>query len=275
MNIHWTHKKTWLAFGVVMIAGTGGLVAASIYSAEHYSCNTVVIDVKGGLVTSYATSPVMQDESGGYVTYSDQFSKFIEQMESSKTIKAIIVDVDSYGGLPVAGEEIADALKRTEKPNVALIRSAGLSSAYWAASGADRIFASRNSDIGSIGASMQLRNFVEKNKKEGIKVTSITSGQFKGIGDPNRELTDEEKKLLQNDVDKIQENFVKGISENRAMPLDSVEKLADGASMLGDKALEKGLIDEIGGIAEVKKYLASVIGEEVRVCSPPAAPESN
>ena len=274
MNIHWTHKKTWLAFAAVMVVGTGTLVAASFYSAQHYSCNTLVIDVKGGLVTSYATTPVMQDESGGYVTYSDQVAKIIEEVETSKTVKAIIVDVDSYGGLPVAGEEIADALKRTGKPNAALIRSAGLSSAYWAASGADRIFASRNSDVGSIGASMQLRNFVEKNKKEGIKVTSITSGQFKGIGDPNRELTDEEKKLLQNDVDKIQENFVKGISENRAMSLEAVEKLADGASMLGDKAFDKGLIDEIGGLAEVKKYLVSVIGEEVRVCSPPAPVEN-
>lgn len=266
----WTNKKVW--FVLVGVLAFGLLIDAAIaaYTVREYSCNTIVLDVKGDLVTSYATAGV-SDDAMGYVTYSDWFAKTVELTEKSKTVKAIIIDIDSYGGLPVAGEEIANALKRTEKKNVALIRTAGLSSAYWAASGADRIIASRNSDVGSIGVSLQLRNFVEKNKKEGIRVTSITSGQYKGIGDPNRELTDDEKKMLQEDVDKIHENFVSAISENRGLPKEDVSKLATGESMLGEEALDGKLIDAIGDLADAKAYLAKELGEEVRICMPPAA----
>lgn len=265
----WTNKKVW--FVLVGVLAFGLLIDAAIaaYTVREYSCNTIVLDVKGDLVTSYATAGV-SDDAMGYVTYSDWFAKTVELTEKSETVKAIIIDIDSYGGLPVAGEEIANALKRTEKKNVALIRTAGLSSAYWAASGADRIIASRNSDVGSIGVSLQLRNFVEKNKKEGIRVTSITSGQYKGIGDPNRELTDDEKKMLQEDVDKIHENFVSAISENRGLPKEDVSKLATGESMLGEEALDGKLIDAIGDLADAKAYLAKEIGEEVRICTPPA-----
>jgi protease-4 len=189
-------------------------------------------------------------------------------------VRALIVDIDSYGGLPVAGEEIANALKKTPIPTVAVIRTAGLSSAYWAASGADHIVASRNSDVGSIGVSLQLRNFVEKNRKEGIRVTSITSGQYKGIGDPNRELTPEEKKLLQQDVDAIHSNFVDAIAENRGMERSLVATYANGASVLGSKALEQGLIDEIGDLDEAKAFLEKEIGREVRICIPPQNPAS-
>ena len=263
-----SNKHVWIVFSLLMTVGLGLVVSASMYSAKHYSCNTLLMDLKGDLVTSYATNDVVS-ETAQYVTYSNEFAKLIEQLDSSDTINAIIVDVDSYGGLPVAGEEIANALKRSQKENVAVIHSAGLSSAYWAASGAKRIFASRNSDVGSIGVSLQLRNLVEKNKQEGIRVTSITSGQFKGIGDPNRELTKEEKDLLQIDVDKIHDNFVNAISENRNLPKEKVSSLATGASMLGDKALESGLVDEIGDFTQAKAYLEAKLGAGVRICTPP------
>lgn len=269
----WTNKKVWTVFLVVLVVGLMLDAVIAAYAARTYSCNTIVLDVKGDLVTSYATAGVSDDASSGYVTYSDTIAKVIEATEKSKTVKGIIVDIDSYGGLPVAGEEIANALKRTEKKNVALIRSAGLSSAYWAASGADHIIASRNSDVGSIGVSLQLRNFVEKNKREGIRVTSITSGQYKGIGDPNRDLTKEETEMLQEDVDKIHKNFVSAISENRALPTEDVAKLATGESMLGEEALEGKLIDEIGDLAQAKTYLARELGGEVRICVPPAQTE--
>ncbi len=262
------NKRIWIIFALLLTLGLASALGASYYSAKRLSCNTLVIDIKGDILTSFATG-VVEDQSQRYVTYSDQVAKILEQLERSETIDAVILDIDSYGGLPVAGEEIANALKRTEKKNVALIRTAGLSAAYWAATGADHIVASPNSDVGSIGVSLQLRNFVEKNKKEGIRVTSITSGQYKGIGDPNRDLTKEEKELLQIDVDKIHENFVTAVSGNRSIEREQVAKLANGASMLGDKALEKGLIDELGDMQEAKAYLKKELGTEVRVCIPP------
>lgn len=261
------HKHIWIVFIGFIVLGLLSALGASLYSVEHLSCNTLILNVKGDLASSQATGG--NSGESAYVTYSDVISAYLDDIEDSRAIKAIIVDIDSYGGLPVAGEEIADALKRSSKTTVALIRSAGLSSAYWAASGADHIIASKNSDVGSIGVSLQLQNLVEKNRQEGVRVTSITSGPYKAIGDPNKELTKEEQKMLQEDVDKIHKNFVAAISENRNLELTKVSALATGASMLGEKALEEKLIDGIGGMNEVKDYLKKTLGTDVRICVPP------
>ncbi len=267
-----TNKQVWLWFTGAYVAWMLVAFAMSAYSEKQYACNTVVLDIKGELLSSYATADTSED-ANGYVTYGNMLTNQITELESSATVKNIIVDVDSFGGSPVAGEEIANELKRSTKNTVAVIRTAGVSAAYWAATGADRIFASRNSDVGSIGVSLQLQNYVEKNKKEGIRYESITSGAYKGIGDPNRSLTSEERKLLQDDVNKIHKNFVVAVSENRGISEAEVEVLATGASVLGDEGLRTRLIDEIGGFAEAKEYLERTTEEEVRICIPPAQGE--
>lgn len=260
-------KQIWIGFVLVIFVGLGVAVGVSEYSAQRLSCNTLTFNIRGSLVTSIATGQIADSSVSQYVTYSDVITKDLDDADKSKTIKAIIVDIDSYGGLPVAGEEIGNALRRSHKETVALIRSAGLSSAYWAASGAKHVIASANSDVGSIGVLMQLQNQVAKNKREGISITSITSGQFKDMGDPNRDLTPQEKQLLQTDVNKIRDNFVNAISKNRNLSEEKVVALADGSSMLGKKALENGLIDEIGDDTQARNYLAGKIGTDVRICS--------
>lgn len=199
-------------------------------------------------------------------TASEDVTQKIKDVNESSDLKAIIIEVDSAGGVPIAGEEIANAIKNSEKPVVAFIRSSGLSSAYWAVSGADKIFASKNSDIGSIGITLSYLSNVEKNRKDGYKYEEITSGKYKDTGSPDKTLTDDERVVLQKSVNIMYDNFVTAVSENRKIPLDKVKALADGSSVLGEEAKQVGLIDEIGGINEVEKYLEGVMGEEVRIC---------
>ncbi|MFH1193759.1 MAG: S49 family peptidase [bacterium] len=115
-------------------------------------CNTVGINLHGTLVT-YIPPKDSDDDSddASDMTSSDDILNYLEQAEEDKDIKAIVLEVDSYGGSAVAAEEISNALKRVTKPTVAYIRDGGASAAYWAATGADMIFASKNSDVGSIG----------------------------------------------------------------------------------------------------------------------------
>lgn len=83
---------------------------------------------------------------------------------------------------------------------------------------------------------------------------------------PDKSLTYEERQLLERDLDIMHENFVQAVAENRGLDIAEVRKMADGSSMLGEMALEKGLIDRIGGYYEVEEYLEELIGEEVEVC---------
>lgn len=249
--------------GLTALVLIGGVVAVGAV-ANSQACNVSGYALYGDLVTSSAFTPTAEEAS--VVSYSESLIEGLRESDENERTKAILIEIDSYGGQPVAAEEIANALKRTEKPTVALIRTAGTSAAYWAATGADTIFASRNSDVGGIGVTLSLINEVEKNQKEGVGYITISSARYKDIGSPYRELTETEKQLLQRDVDVIHKDFVAAVSENRGLPLEAVEKLADGHSLLGSAAIEQGLIDEIGDQYDVEAYLEEVLGEEVRIC---------
>ncbi|HLD20114.1 MAG TPA: S49 family peptidase, partial [Patescibacteria group bacterium] len=236
-------------------------------SVEEFTCNVLGIELHGELLTYIPPTDTDTDDIAvSDSTASEDIVLIIEDAEKDESIKAILLEVDSYGGYVVAGEEVADALRRAIKPTVVLIREGGASAAYMAASGADVIFASKNSDVGGIGVTMSYLDYVQQNQREGLAYVSLSSGKFKDTGDPNKPLSQEEKNLLMRDVNIVHKNFVKTIADNRKLNIEQVEALADGSTMLGGMALEHGLIDQIGGMPEVTDYLEEKIGEGVEIC---------
>lgn len=230
-------------------------------------CNVQGIELRGDLVTYISDSSIAEDGSQLYdETASDYILAMIEEAESDEEIKAIILEIDSYGGSAVAAEEVAKALKRAKKPTVAFVRSAATSAAYWAASGADIIFASALSDIGSIGVTMSYLDNTQKNNKEGLTFNSLSTGKFKDYGSPDKPLTEEEKRLIMRDLEITHNIFIKAVSENRNLPIEKVRLLADGSSMPGEMALENGLIDRIGDYYDAQTYLNESIGEKAEIC---------
>lgn len=228
-------------------------------SLENGPCNVSRIKLQGDICTY-----IIEGESDA--SSSEDIVFAIEKAEQDNSIKAILLTIDSYGGIAVAGEEIANALKRTQKPTAVVIREAGASAAYWAATGADRIFASSSSDVGSIGVTMSYLDNTKKNEADGLTYNGLSAGKFKDTGNPDKILTEEEKQLLQRDIDIVYEKFISAVATNRNLDIEKVRTLADGSTMMGDAALANGLIDQIGGISEARKYLKGVIGEEATVC---------
>lgn len=244
---------------------------AYLYFDEDYygndSCNVSDIKLQGGLFTYIPNN--YKDENG--IAIEDLISAedivgAIENAEKDDGIKAIIMEIDSSGGDPVAAEEVANALKRAKKPTAALIRGQGTSAAYYAATGADTIFASQNSTVGSIGVTMSYLDNVEENKEAGLTYNQLISGKFKDTGSPDKPLTPEEKELLMRDINIIHENFISSVAGNRGIDIEKVRQIADGSAMIGQMALENNLIDKIGGRYEVEEYLKGKIGEEVKIC---------
>jgi len=235
-------------------------------SGDYADCNVWGINLHGELLTYTPPTNEADFLSDSDVVASEDILNLIEQAEADKNTKAIIIEVDSTGGYPVAGEEIANAIKLATKPVVGFIRQSGTSGAYWAVSSADQIFASKNSDVGGIGVTMSYLDNVAQNKKEGLTYVELTTGKYKDSGSPNRPLTQEEKTLFMRDLKIVHENFIQAISLNRNIPIEKVRAMADGSSVLGEQAKELGLIDAIGGYAEAKKYVEERIGETVEVC---------
>lgn len=247
------------------IAVTSGIVFTLLiwgfvtWSVQKPSCN-VSLRTLHGTVQTYAL--------GGDETATDDLVWALKEDEHNASIDAVVLDIDSPGGVPIAGEEIAKQLEHMTKPTVALIRSSGTSAAYWAATGAGHIIASANSDVGSIGVIASLTDETEKNKREGVIYTDLTSGKYKDLGSPNHPLTKEERELFMRDINIIHENFVAQVARSRHMNIEKVKALADGSSRMGVQAKAEGLIDEVGGLYEVEAYLRNILGKEVSLCEP-------
>jgi len=233
-----------------------------------FESNVALIKIQGEIMT-YGTELVDPESSETIsedIASSETVVDYINQIEEDDYMKAIIVEIDSYGGSPVASEEIMNALKRAAKPTIAVIREGAASGAYLIASAADRIYASEVSDVGSIGVTISYLDYSQQNNKEGIIYQQLSSGKFKDTGDPDKELTSEEKELFMRDINILHEAFVKRVAENRGLDIEKVEKLADGSTMLGKAAKENGLIDEIGDINDAKNWIREELGIEPEIC---------
>lgn len=251
-----------LAVGIgitVFVLVASGLTQVS----EQNQCNVSVRTLYGELVT-YPT--------GGDETDSASLTRALLRDKDDTNIKAIILDIDSPGGYPVAGEEVARALQDLGKPSVAVIRNIGASAAYWAATGATHILASRSSDVGSIGVIVSFPDESAKNEREGILYNEFSSGKFKNLGTPTRPVTAEEKILLEEGINEVFVHFVEVVARARNLDIAKVMKMADGRTMTGERAKEEGLIDEVGGFLEAKKYLETTLLDKPVLCEPNAEP---
>ncbi len=234
-----------------------------LYGSEE--CTVAGINAHGDFVT-YASAYDSVAEAALNEAPSEEIIGAINAAERDESIKGILLDIDSYGGMPVAGEEVANALRATKKPTVALIRGAGASAAYWAASGADHIVASALSDVGSIGATYSYTDAAKYNQEQGYTFNQLSTGIYKDAGNPDKPLTATERALVMRDLEIIKNKFVATVAANRDLSIAAVEALADGSTMLGEAALKAGLVDEIGSYEEAKAYLARETAAPAEVC---------
>ncbi|WP_052332176.1 signal peptide peptidase SppA [Methanobrevibacter arboriphilus] len=177
----------------------------------------------------------------------DVFSQMMDEANNDPNIGAIVLDINSPGGSPVAGEEMLEKVNSSQKPVVARISDTGASAAYMVASGADEIVASPSSWVGSIGVILTLSDLSEYYKKHGVDIYSITGGKYKDMGADYRNLTTDEKNMLQTMVDEQYNSFIKIVAENRNLTVDYVKKIAEGKPYTGQQALNNSLIDRLGG----------------------------
>lgn len=176
----------------------------------------------------------------------------IEQAFTDPTVKAVILRVNSPGGGVSPTAEIHRKLKELkaeyDKPFYVSMGSVAASGGYYVATPADKIFAEAATITGSIGVIMQNINFSGLAEKYGIKENTIKSGKHKDIMSTMRDMTDEEREILQAMVDEMYDEFVQVIVEGRKMDEKTVRKLGDGRVYTGKQAQEVGLVDEVGNL---------------------------
>ena len=176
--------------------------------------------------------------------------KIIDQLhkaEENTNVKAIILRINSPGGTAAASQEIyREIIMRTKKPIITSIGDICASGAYYVASSTDWIIANESSSVGSIGVIMQFPNYQGLYEKLGIRTETFTKGKYKDIGSPTRELTYEERKLIDEKLQIVYEQFIRDVARGRDMTVEKVEELATGYVFVGSESLDLKLIDEFG-----------------------------
>lgn len=243
----------WTVFGIVALAVVG------VFAGDEKECNIARIPIQGILTT---TGSGLEGILGlGMVTSADSIMVRLRDAQEDESIQAIILDINSPGGTPVAGDEILTAIETISKPTVAYIRDRGTSAAYWSAAGADYIVANPVSGVGSIGVTMSYLERASSTEQSGTRWIDLSSGEYKDAGNPERVLSETEQEHFQQQVNTVHEYMVDRIAQAREnLDRERLAEIADGRAFLATEAISMGLIDEIGGIEANIEYIANSLG---------------
>ena len=195
-----------------------------------------------------------------------QLESQLAKADGQTDVKAILLEIDSPGGSAVPSKELFDAVAKAKKPVVAYFSEVAASGGYYVGAGADYVVADPNTITGSLGARMELLNYAELLQKIGVRQESVQSGGMKDIGAPYRNMTDEEKAILQQIINESFETFRNDVVASRGTKLNRAkfDNVTDGRLLSARMALDAGLVDAVGTRdAALKKAgeLAGISGE--------------
>jgi protease-4 len=218
-------------FGVLSAAGKDAVAVIPIYGAIYQT-----------------------DSSRVWERGSQQIARRIKAAADKKEVKAILLDINSPGGSVGAVQEIYSTILRakaqTKKPFVARFGDVSASGGYYVAAACDKIVAAPGTLTGSIGVIFSASSFAGLMNKIGVRNEVVKSGKFKDIGSPMRDMTPEERKLLQGIIDDSYGQFVAAVAAGRKMPVEEVKTLADGRIYTGRQAFDAKLVDKLGDLQD-------------------------
>ena len=231
-----------------------GVVALVLAVAGGYS-----LLVGRDSIPGFASDQIARVTVAGFIAEDRKRDELFEKLAETDAVKAVIVSIDSTGGVTAGGEALYEGLRRLakKKPTVATVGMVGASAAYMAAIATDHIVARRTSITGSIGVLFQYPQVSELMKTLGVQVEEIKSSPLKAAPSPFEPASPAARAVISGVVRDTYEWFVDIVAERRGLVRDDALKLADGRIFTGRQAQASGLIDEIGGEEQAIAWLAA------------------
>jgi len=176
----------------------------------------------------------------------------LKEYRKDGSVKAVVVRINSPGGAVAPSQEIYEEIRRLKKEKVvvASMGSLAASGGYYIAVAADHIVANPGTMTGSIGVIMELPNVAGLMEKVGIRHQIIKSGRHKDMASVFRDLSKEERRLLQQLLDDVHDQFIEAVADGRGMDGGVIRPLADGRVFTGRQAVGLGLVDELGTLED-------------------------
>ncbi|GGA88459.1 Clp protease [Brucella endophytica] len=211
---------------------------------------------------------IAQVKIEGPIQEDSELLERLKEIAESDAVKGVIVTVDSPGGTTAGGESIFDALRKIaeKKPVVAQVGTLAASAGYMIASAADHIVARKTSIVGSIGVLFQYPDVTQLLNKLGIKMEAIKSTPLKAEPNPFTPASEEAKAMIRNVIMDSYQWFIDLVQSRRPLDHAQVVALADGAVYTGRQALQKKLVDQLGGEDEAVEWLKTKgVNEKLKV----------
>jgi protease-4 len=208
-------------------------------------------------------------------TMVDDMRLALEQARDDEHVRAVVLEIDSPGGEVTASDAIYNWVVKTraKKPVVVYMDSLAASGGYYVACGGKYLMANETTITGSIGVIIQTLNYEQLFNKVGLASVVFKSGKFKDILSGTRQVTPEEREMIQSFVMKTYEKFLGIVARERNLPADGLRNsIADGRILSGKDALENKLIDGTGQIEDAfakAKELGRASGATVVKYGPP------
>lgn len=204
-------------------------------------------------------------EINDVIVSSEKTVEEIKRFREDKSIKAIILRVNTPGGGVAASQEIYEEVKKTRDSGKIIVVSMGAiaaSGGYYISMGSSLIIANPGTLTGSIGVIAQFMSIKDLADKLGITQTTIKSGNLKDAGSPFRQMNDSDKAYFQDVVDNSFGQFLDVVSKERKMDMETLKKYANGRVFTGLQAKEYGLIDSLGTFEDAIRITSKMAGIE-------------
>ncbi|MFN5423488.1 MAG: signal peptide peptidase SppA, partial [bacterium] len=237
------------------------------------------------LVGPYAKDKIALVVAEGEIVYgkgtpdqigSDEYLSLLRKLRNDKSVKAIVMRINSPGGSSLASEIIWRELELIKKQKIPIIVSMGdvaASGGYYIAANANKIYVQPNTITGSIGVFSIIPDFSSFMKnKLGVTFDRVKTSEFADAPSVTRSLSEREKQIVQHEIDRIYTDFKTRVSDGRKKDMQYVDSIAQGRVGTGKRAIQLGLADAIGGeqdaiieaakLAGIKEYKVRRYPEE-------------
>ena len=208
---------------------------------------------KNKIAVIYANGDIISGEGSDEEIGSERISRAIRKARLDENIKAIVLRVNSGGGSALASDVIwrEIVLSRKVKPVIASFGDVAASGGYYIACAADSIFVQPNTITGSIGVFGIIPNMQNLlNNKLGITFDGVKTGKYADIMSISRPLTPGERFIVQNDVNKVYDNFISRVADGRKKTKNQVDQIGGGRVWVGTDAIKIGLADRLGSFEQ-------------------------
>jgi protease-4 len=230
----------------------------NIKEPVHTSPDQVAVLYAEGTITTKIISSL----PGGSHEINEELVEALIKLQKNDKVKAVVLRVNSRGGNAYVSEQIWKEIVELKKvkPVVVSMGDYAASGGYYISCAASKIFAEPNTITGSIGIFGLFPNFAGVYKKLDVTTDVVKTNKYSDLGDISRPMREDEKAIIQAYIEKGYDVFITRCADGRDKTKEEIDKIGQGRVWTGQQALERGLIDELGGLDEAIPAAAELAG---------------